>query len=238
MATSGSTDFSVTRDDIISRALRIMGVTPQGISPSSTQTTEASMALNSLVKALEADGMPLWGITEYSMPMTSGTRSYRIGVGQLVNTPKPLKMLRVFRRHLASNTDTPMILVTRDEYDRLGNKFSSGVPVQAFYDPQRTYGDLYLFPTPDAVSESGYAIQLVYQRPFEDFDAAGDEPDFPQEWFDALAFLLADRLAPEYGLDKDARMDLRARAQQYKAEALSFGSEEGSFYFQVDRRYW
>lgn len=54
MATSGSTDFSVSRDDIIKRALRIIGVLAQGETPTTNQTTEAAVALNGLVKAWEA----------------------------------------------------------------------------------------------------------------------------------------------------------------------------------------
>lgn len=67
MATSGSTNFSINRDDIIKRALRLIGVLPQGESPSTDQVTEASLALNGLVKAWQADGMPLWAIRTSSL---------------------------------------------------------------------------------------------------------------------------------------------------------------------------
>jgi hypothetical protein len=238
MATSGSTNFSVDRDTIISRALRIIGVIPQGVTPTATQVTEAANALNGLVKSLEADGMPLWGIRQYSLTMVASTRSYRFGEGQTINTPKPLKVISAYRRHTSSQTDTPMIILTRDEYDRLGNKFTTGTPIQIYYDPQRIYGDLFLFPVPNAASATGYTIEITFQRPFEDFDAATDEPDFPQEWFDALTFMLADRLALEYGVNEEVRADLVKRAMQYRAEALSFGTEEGSMYFTPDWRNW
>ena len=42
-------------------------------------------------------------------------------------------------------------------------------------------------------------IHLVVKYPFEDFDSAADNPDFPVEWHEALQFNLAMRLAPEYG---------------------------------------
>ena len=64
MATSGSTDYSQTRDDIIKRALRLIGVLAQGETPTADQVTEAAAALNGLVKAWQADGMPLWAITQ------------------------------------------------------------------------------------------------------------------------------------------------------------------------------
>jgi len=88
MATSGSTDFSVSRDDIIKRALRIIGVLAQGETPTTNQTTEAAVALNGLVKAWEADGMPLWAIKSFSIPLTTGAATYQIGLSKTVNTPR------------------------------------------------------------------------------------------------------------------------------------------------------
>jgi hypothetical protein len=238
MSTSGSTDFSVTRDDIIKRALRLLGVLAQGESPTTDQTTEAAFALNLLVKAWQADGMPLWAIKQYNIPLTASTASYRIGIGQTVNTPKPLKVLQAFNHNSVSNVDIPMRLLTKDEYNMLGNKTSSGNPIQLYYDPQRDYGDLYVYPVPTSTDVTSNVITLVYQRPFEDFDSATDNPDFPQEWYDAVAYGLACRLAPEYGIDPTARKLLWQEMTLIKQDALNFGLEEGSLYFQAERRPW
>jgi len=90
--------------------------------------------------------------------------------------------------------------------------------------------------TAATAATTGNYIRLVYQRPYEDFDASTDEPDFPQEWFDAIKFGLADRLAPEYGVPIVDRNDIKNRAMQLKLDALMAGTEEGSFNFMVDRR--
>lgn len=236
--TSGSTDFSVTRDDIIKRALRLIGVVPQGETPTTDQTTEAALALNGLVKAWQADGMPLWAIKQYSVPLVAGTASYRIGISQSVNTPKPLKVLQAFNHNTTSNVDVPMRVLTRQEYNMLGNKTSSGNPIQVFYDPQNTYGDLYVFPVPTSTEATANTITIVYQRPFEDFDISTDTPDFPQEWYDAITYGLATRLAPEYGLGTAERKTLWQEMTIIKQEALNFGLEEGSLYFSRDFRSW
>jgi hypothetical protein len=188
-----------------------------------------------LVKAWEADGMPLWGIKEYDITPVSGTRSYRIGIGQAVNTPKPLKVIDAYYRHTSSGSDTPLEVITRREYARIGNKTIEGIPSQVWYDPQRVYGDLYVYPVPNDSFSTDYTIVIVYQRPFEDFDSASDEPDFPQEWFDAITYGLADRLALEYGIGTETKVDVANRAMRLKAEALSFGGEEGSIYFSINR---
>lgn len=236
MSTSGSTNFSVTRDDIINRALGLLGVIPQGGTVS--DYTDAALALNLMIKAWMADGLQLWSLTSYNVPLTAGVNSYRIGLGQTINIPKPLKIIQAFNRNTSTNIDIPMRIVTRQEYNMLGNKSVSGNPIQLYYSPQRVYGDLYVFPTPTSVEAASNVIVINYQRPFEDFDTGTDEPDFPQEWFDALSYGLACRLAPTYGIPINDRKQLWNEMTIIKQEAMNFGLEEGSMFFSVDRRTW
>jgi hypothetical protein len=238
VATSNSTDFSLNRDQIIYRALRLLGVLSQGETPTSDQVSEASVALNALVKAWQADGMPLWALKTYSVTLTAAN-SFEIGVGKTVNTPKPLKVIQAWYRNTSSSIDIPVHIVTKDEYNRLGNKTSSGsTPSQIYYEPRLDSGMLYVYPQPDANAVANGTLYIVYQRPFEDFDSSTDTPDFPQEWYDAITYGLACRLAPEYGLPPNDRKLLWQEMTIIKNEALSFGTEEGSLYFQVDRRGW
>jgi len=230
LATSGSYDYTQTRDDIIKRALRLVGALAQGETPTTDQVTEAAVALNGLVKAWQADGMPLWAIKEVTVPFVLDTSSYSL------SSPRPLKVLQAWNRNTASDVDIPMRIVTKDEYNRLGNKTSAGNPIQVFYDPSLGTGVLHVFPVPTSNEVSNNELHLVYQAPFADFDASTDTPDFPQEWFDAVTYGLATRLAPEYGLPIPDRKTLWQEMTIIKQDALNFGLEEGSLFFQVDRR--
>ena len=214
------------------RSLRIIGAIAQGETPTATQYSEAAEALNMVVKAFMADGMPLWAMTEYSLTLVAGTSTYTI------TTPKLMKVVQAFNHNSSSNVDIPMRIITRDEYNRLGNKTSAGNPIQVYHSPNRTDSTVKVFPTPDATAQTYNTIKLVAQKPFEDFDSSTDEPDFPQEWFNALKFALALALAPEYGMNIQDRNQLLKEAALYKNEALSFGTEEGSLFFQVDSRTW
>lgn len=53
MATSGSVNYTVTRDDIITEALEQIGVLAEGESPSANQLTSSARTLNMLVKSLQ-----------------------------------------------------------------------------------------------------------------------------------------------------------------------------------------
>ena len=232
MATSGTTAYSTNRDEIIKRALRLIGAISQGETPTVLQVSEAATALNSLVKAWAADGMPLWAITEKTLPLVSGQAVYSI------SNPKPLKVLQAWNHNISSNVDVPMRIITQAEYNILGNKTSSGNPIQVYYDPRRNSGEMHLFPVPSTTEQSANIIHYVCQIPFEDFNSATDEPDFPQEWYDAITYGLATRLAPEYGVPIADRKTLWQEMSIIKQEALNFGLEEGSMFFQVDRRSW
>ena len=63
MATSGSTNYATNRDALITGALRVIGAVAQGETPTATQINEGAEALNFVVKAWHADGMPLWAIS-------------------------------------------------------------------------------------------------------------------------------------------------------------------------------
>jgi len=59
MATSGSISFSVSRDDIITEALELLGELAEGQSPSANALTSCSRTLNMMVKNWQAEGLTL-----------------------------------------------------------------------------------------------------------------------------------------------------------------------------------
>lgn len=234
MTTSNSTDFNLTRNELIHGALRILGVVGEGQTPTAQQYTDAAEALNYLIKAWENNGVPLWCIKSLDLTLVAGQTDYTIGLGQSINVAKPLKIYQAYRR-TTSNVDVPMTILSQQQYNILGNKTTSGAPIQLYYNPQRDYGVVSLFPTPSA-TETTDIVRIFYQRPLEDFDASTDNPDVPQEMLRALKYNLAAELAFEYGVSATDRDALENKAAKLQAEAFAFNSEDTSYYFQVDRR--
>lgn len=231
MATSGTTTWSMNRNEVINAALRKLAVLSGGSTPETYQITDANSALNAMLKAWHADGMPIWAMKDYTFTTVAGTYQYNIGTGQTLNTPMPLKVVQAIRSDGTSYSNVPLNVYNNYDYNLLPIINSSGTPVNLYYQPLSTYGTLNLWPKP---SSSTVQITIRYQRPFEDMTSATDDFDFPPYWMEAIVFNLADRLSYEYGIPGQDRVELARRAEMMHQQALSFGSEEGSLYLQVD----
>mgnify|MGYP000429170197 CR=1 FL=1 len=235
MSTSGTTTWKLNRDAVISAALRKLSVLSGGSTPETYQVTNATEALNAMIKTFQTDGMPVWAMKSYTFTTIVGQAAYVIGSGQALDTPMPLKVVQAWRTQSPSSSNVPMNVVPDYNYNIYPLAISSGTPVNLYYQPLAQYGTINLWPKPaDAVT----TITLRYQRPFEDMTNATDDFDFPPYWTEALIFGLADRLAPEYGIPTADRKTLWQEMSIIKQEALNFGLEEGSLYFQRDFRSW
>jgi len=232
MSTSGTTSYTPDALTIIKGALRLVGAISQGETPTTDQTSEAMEALNMMTKSLASKGLLIWVVDNVAITTVSGTATYNVGLGQTVNVPKPLKVTQAF--YTRNNVDVPVRIVTREEYESLGNKTSQGTPSLLYYEPLRDYGVVHMFPVPDSTAP---VVTIIGQHHIQDFNVSTNSPDFPQEWFEALKYGLASRLAGEYGVNIQVRAFLVREADRYMEEALAFTQEEGSLYFGVDKRY-
>lgn len=144
-----------------------------------------------------------------------------------------------FLRNNTTSYDQPIFMLSRTDYNRLGNKTSNGtVPSQFWYDPAFTTtndnGNLYVFTVPGSGIDS--TMHLMEQQIINDATGATDLFDFPQEFLNALKWGLAHEVLPEYGVDDRTEQRIEARYQQSISEAFAFSVEEASTYFTFDSR--
>lgn len=229
MATSNSYSYQLTRNEIIASALRKLGVLAEGQTPSAQNYADGMMALNTVISQLRAVGMPLWARSEYTFTPTTST--YTIGTGMTLSTPFPVKLLQAFRTE--SGAKIPMEIVAREDFNILPTS-SSGSPIKINYQPFVNYGTISLWPTPASSNTS--TITLVYQRPYQYFTTSTETMDFPEEWYSAIIYHLAVRLAPEWGVPLPDRQMLLQEAKMYTEDALMVGQEDGSFFVMPERR--
>ena len=240
MATSGSANWVMTRNEIITMAYQHMGIIGDGEVPTAEQYTKGAMFLNAIVKEWQSDGMPLWKITTFSFTPTASDGTYTIGSGGDISRAAgpPLKMLQAWYRNTSTNVDTPLQLITKADYNRLSPKTQEGTPNSLWYDPPgnqgaaQPLGNLYVWPEPTAAFVAAHTIFLVGQFMFEDFDASSDNPDFPSNWNHALSWGLAESMSLGEGVPSGKVSQIEKKALRYKQQALNNGPEEGSLYLQ------
>lgn len=143
-------------------------------------------------------------------------------------TVRPLQV-HAGRIKIDNAQETPMRMISKEEYDRLPNKNAPGKPTQFHYDPLLTNGVLYLWPVPDSVQDvSNFTVSL----PIEDFNASTDNPALPQEWLLPIVWNLAKEIGPEYGLEEATMERIEARAAESKQYVMGWDQEEGFVSFQ------
>lgn len=242
MATSGSVSFTKTRDTIITQALRICNSVGEMENASPTQITENAVILNDIIAALQADGMPLWNITQFVMPLVLSQNSYTIGIGGNLNVIPPLKVYQAWTRTTsggAAQADTPVLVIPRSDFNLLGNKLTPGTPSQIWYDPPGPnqsgtggIGTMKVFPVPDATTVAGFVLVFTGQSMVETFVNATDTLDFPTYWNNAIVQALAARICRPQGVGLAESAMIKQDAKDAKELAISYGTEEGSIKIQ------
>jgi hypothetical protein len=143
---------------------------------------------------------------------------------------RPLRILSC-RRNSDDDQDTPMFNYAYEDYFNLPNKTSSGIPTTWTYNPQRSTGILYIWPTPSDLTDK---VNFTYLRSIQDLDQAINDPDFPQEWLEVITYQLAVRLSHRYGKRNQIR-SLKEDADVMLASLLAYDNEPASIYLQPSR---
>lgn len=193
MATSGSYDNTTTMSNILYDAFALINVHDDSETLPADMWNYGKRKLNQ-VMSMFSTRKSTWLVEQVTVTLTPGTESYSIGVGETVDSPKPLQMSHAWRTTSAGN-DVPISVVSRAEYMSIPNKSLQAPATMVYYDPRRDTGTLYVWPT-GTTTEATVVIDA--QRPIQDFDSEGNNPDLPKEWVLFVTHLLATFLAPKY----------------------------------------
>ena len=217
MAVSGSRDFIQTRDDIIKAALRKIGAVAPGDSPTAAEVTDASNALNSMVLSWQNEDIFLWSLSDDTVSMVASTANYTLD-------SDVLDISDAFIRD-SDNYDTPVDIITREEYKGFGDKTTETTkPSMMYVDYQLAAPVAYMYPVPSAT----HTLHFTKVQRVQDFDVASNNPDFPVRWSQALIYGLAASLSHEYGLSVEERTGLYQIAEVEKTRAKAADEEQGS----------
>lgn len=169
-----------------------------------------------------------------SITASSGNRVYAYTASS-DRIQKPIRVISANQLEVSSGSATELDVVSHDEYFAVPNRTTEGMPTMLMYTSEpstitalETNGQFFIWPR---FENGDNVIEFTYQRPFQDFDASTDNPDFPQAFHLALMLELASMLGPKFGVPIEERQALKAEAKMYRDEALTTVSPEGSAYF-------
>lgn len=317
MASSGSYDFTVTRDQLIDHAHQHIGAIGEGESATTAQVTEAARLLNMIVKLRAADGMPAWAmkrgiilpftgassintnshvVTTYdtttltadsaatdttltvasitgfssgdqigielddgtvdwttvngapagstitittgvTTAASSGNRVYGYTASS-ERVQKPIRIIEANTLAVDTNIRTEIDVEDEQDYFNQSNPATTGTPNLIYYTIRpssdtalETNGQIFVWPR---FFGGDYVVEFTYQRPFQDFDASSDNPDFPQAFHLPLMLELAALLGPKFGVPMDERKALHSEAAMYREQALTTIAPQGSLSIQPE----
>lgn len=228
-----STTFSVSRDDIIKRALRLCGAFDPTNPPTTDDFDTVALAFNMMIKEWIVS-IPMWKVEIVTMPLLNGQNTYNIGpyatgTGSVVMD----KILRIQQASVRNNAtsppnDTPIDQLSIQEYEQYSVKGALGVVNSMLYRPldDQTGISSYIqvYPTP---ADDTHALRMVCLTQLDDVNIGTDPLDFPQECYIALSWNLADEISFEYSVPLDRAQIITMRAKDAK-ERMADWSQENS----------
>lgn len=231
MSTSGVTNFTANRDTIVRRALRMVGAFPSTDLPRPEQLTDAITVLNLMLKEWSIQGF-LWLRQFVEITLVANKNDYTLGPDGTPVIDRPLHVYSANRKTALAN-EIPMISLTRSDWMAIPNKSSNGAPVQYYYDPQTINGTIYVWPTPPTGTTD--TIILDVDRQLDIMQDSLNDFDFPPQWQNCIAYNLAARLAPEYGMPLSERQLLEKEALYLFNNLSTDDRDVASVYFGVRR---
>lgn len=213
-------DFNLTRNEIVERAYRIIGKLSMGETMSADMMAQAVIALNAMIKSWQSRNVFLWTIREFTQSLVSNTPSYSLAAVEPPVYALDSAYLRI------DNDDRLVDVASWRQYTDLNDKTTKGDPTLVAINNAIT-PTLYVWPVPTQ-ARTLYYTGIVKLK---DFDSAGQTPDFPVRYLEAITFGLAHKLACEYGLPLQERRELERQAQSEFQEAKSGERERAEFEF-------
>ncbi len=182
-----------TAQDIIKGALRLIGAIGKGETPEDHELQDGLEALNQMLDTLSIKRKVIFARTEENFTLIVGQGDYDIGT----NTERPIRIEKAYIRETATNTDTPVKIITEGEYNDIHEKFTQGRPYLLYYDPQYPAGLFFLYFVPD----KAYKLFVDSWKPFTRFAALTTVVTFPPGYERMLKYNLTSDIASEYGLE-------------------------------------
>ena len=187
MATSGTTSFVPSFDDLLAEAWERLGLSSAILTGDVVRAARRSLQL--MLIDWTNRNAPLWQIDFQGVVLTPGTALYAAPAG----TADVLDLWVT-----AGGFDLMLQGIGRDEFAAIPNKIQAGRPTTWWSERQRDLPVIHLWPVPDLA----YSLGMNRLRLPQDIGMLSATPDAPVLWAEAMAAGLAARLALKFKPDR------------------------------------
>lgn len=148
--------------------------------------------------------------------------------------PFDISSVNRIRTNGTTTNEVPITYLSYQDFHELPTKSTESIPTMYNYDRQLDSGIIKLWPLP---SDLNYDLTVVLEKRLADFDLEEDNPDFPQEWYEALVLNLAVRCAPMMGKNVgQSFQNLKLDADSALSLVNGFDNEQGSIMIKPAKR--
>lgn len=217
---------------MIEFAMKDAGLLQQGDSPTTDQLTEYMDRLNDLINLWQTQGLKLWLQRDLPVTLVAGQGTYTLGPGGDINMSKPMRVVQAYTVN-TSGVKRPLMMISRDEYTRLSNVQQQGAINSVFVDKQQLQLAVTFWLVPDTNAATDVA-HLITQYQVDNSVTVNDAMEFPQEWFIALRWGLADDICS--GQPSAIMARCQGKANAFRQALEDWDVEDASTFYTPDSR--
>ena len=192
MATSGTTDFNLSIDDLVEEAFERCGMRPT----SGYQLNSARRSLNLLFLDWANRGLNLWTIEQATYTLTQGTKEITLPT----DTVNVLEAI-IRQNNQGVNSDVYIERISREDYLNVPDKTSEARPAQ-FYVQRANPTKVFFYPAADQT----YTFVYYRIRRIQDAGVYTNTADINFRFLPCLASGLAYQLSLKFAPDRTAAL--------------------------------
>lgn len=195
-----------TAYELIKSAMRVVGITAAGETPTADEANDALSSLNDLLETMSTENLFVWGRVNQTFNTVAAQASYTIGAGGNFNTDRPIRISSAYCT--CDGVDFPITIIGQDEYNAFALKTEQQKIIERLlYVNDFPLGVITLWPTPQAI----VSLTLSIDRVLTQIAALGTTINYPPGYMMFMKHALGLLLAPEYGIDVSEEVGAAAR---------------------------
>lgn len=219
-----------TARDIITSALRKLGVVASGETPSAEELQDGLSALQNMIDTWSTSDLLGYVETEETLALVSGQQEYTIGATGDFATSRPLEILEMSL--VDGGVESSFKKASAQDWRELSIKSLSSTPTAFYYRKEWPLGRILFWPVPNEAK----SIKVYSRKPIVSIVTVNSDVDLPSGYIDAVIYNLCLELVDDFGgeltpnIVSQAEKKLSAIKTQNLAGNIPHLAAEGAFH--------